>query len=109
VDVSVDRILIGAPFSSAGAPLSGAVRVFERDGDSWIQQEVLSDPVNGRPYDLHGFSVTASGERAAAGAPLADRGAHASGSTYSFNCIDVPTIASGQKARSLSVSRGKSR
>ncbi|HEX7182868.1 MAG TPA: FG-GAP repeat protein [Thermoanaerobaculia bacterium] len=109
VAIAGDRILVGAPFSSAGAPLSGAIRVFEREDGPWAQEEVLSDPVNGRPYDLHGFSVTASGGRAAAGAPLADRGANASGSTYSFNCIDVPTIASGQKARSLSVSRGEDR
>lgn len=75
-----DIAVIGAPGDAGGR---GAVYVFTRSDGTWTQQAKLVDPLAG-PADALGWSVSLSGLTLAAGAPLADTGATASGLALVF-------------------------
>jgi hypothetical protein len=57
--------------SDDSAPASGAVYVFQRDGDDW-QQGAYIKASNSEAGDLFGFSVALWGDTLAVGAPLED-------------------------------------
>ncbi len=78
VDVDEDRIVIGAP--TRGGQFTGAVYVYERDGDGgWLETKLRpsGDDVGGQ----FGMSVSADGGRIVVGRPF-ERDSH--GSAYVF-------------------------
>jgi Ca2+-binding RTX toxin-like protein len=81
VAVEGDTAVVGAPADDAGR---GAVYVFARVGDSWVQTAKLTAS-DGATDDLLGGSVALAGETIVAGANGDDVGADANqGSVYTF-------------------------
>ncbi|MGB0372044.1 MAG: InlB B-repeat-containing protein [Opitutales bacterium] len=86
VAIDGDTLAIGAPkynFDSDSSPSTGAVYVFERSGDNWNQQQILTDST-GENLDYLGNSVSISGDTIAAGAPRSDSEFSNSGSFIIF-------------------------
>jgi len=84
VSILGDTIIIGEDFD--GSDESGAAYVFTRSGSTWIQQQKLTDLVNGVADDLFGFSVSISDDTVIVGAPRHDNGLRRSdsGAAYVF-------------------------
>lgn len=85
VNLLGNRILIGANRDDEAINLpSGSVYVFDYDGNSWQQSDVLlaNDAAFG---DQFGFSISSSGGRIIAGAFQDDDQGDQSGSVYVFN------------------------
>ena len=81
VAVAGDTAVVGAPRDDAGR---GAVYVFARAGDRWVQTAKLSAS-DGAAGDYLGFSVAVAGETIVAGAYGDDVGANQNqGSVYTF-------------------------
>lgn len=85
VDISGDTIVVGAWKETVGSTGSqGAVYVFVRNGNTWIQQARLL-ATDGTFSDQFGSAVAIDGNSVAVGAPLDDVGANANqGSVYVF-------------------------
>lgn len=80
VDVSGDRIVVGAPGCDAD---SGALYVFELGGGVWT--EVFEGTAfDGQAGDLFGVQVALDGDALVASAPLADAGWPDCGALYTF-------------------------
>jgi len=81
VAISGDTVLVGA--LQAGDGDTGAAYIFTRNGNAWIQQDMLiaSDAAEG---DSFGSSVAISGETIIVGASTDDDEARNSGSAYVF-------------------------
>ena len=62
-----EAAVIGAPFSDAVGPSSGAAYVFRFDGSSWFQQQVLLPDANAWTQ-FFGWSVAIDGDKAIVGA-----------------------------------------
>jgi hypothetical protein len=80
--VGTDRVLVGAPQDSTGAPAAGAAYLFDTNA------MLLTTITNPTPAvgDLFGYAVAAVGsDRVLIGAPLDDTGATDSGAAYLFN------------------------
>ena len=77
VAVDGDTAVVGAPGADGGAagdvPGAGAVYVFTRSGDSWVQTAKLTASDGASPHSL-GTSVAIDGDTIVAGAPLAGGG-----------------------------------
>lgn len=85
VDVSVDIVVVGAKFDTAGKPYSGSAYVFARTGASWTEQAKLLAS-DAHPDDELGTSVAVQGDTAVVGAynyPVAPF-ASAGGAAYVF-------------------------
>ena len=83
VDVSGNRIAVGAPGDSPGATSSGSVFIFEKIGSEWTQTAVLS-PSDPASFDQFGYSVSLDGDRLIAGSFEDDDNGFSSGSAYIF-------------------------
>lgn len=72
VAIDGDTIVVGARFAPIDAVDGrGAMYVFVRSGEEWVQQaKLVAD--DGAAYDELGFSVTIDGDTAAVGAPFAN-------------------------------------
>jgi len=69
VSISAETVVAGAPYNfNAGGIEAGAAYVFVRSGVTWTEQQKLLAS-DGAAFDHYGFSVSASGETAVAGAP----------------------------------------
>ena len=93
VALSGDRALVGSRLDeSPPAFINGAAYVYAFDGTSWRQEAQLT-PNDSAPFDLFGYSVSLSGERALIGAPTetddpSDPNANEPGSAYVFALAD---------------------
>jgi hypothetical protein len=69
VALSVDTLAVGAVYAPAavGGSGAGAVYIFERRGDAWIEQARL-EAVDGSPYALFGRSLALDGDTLIVGA-----------------------------------------
>jgi Ca2+-binding RTX toxin-like protein len=76
VAVDGSRMVVGAPGDDGKGSNSGAVYVFEKSGDTWLQTKKLQAS-DGQAGDVYGFSVAVSGDRIAVGAI-----GHGGGSVY---------------------------
>lgn len=77
VDVSGERVVVGAPFDdeNGGQNGDGAAYIYEKSGDGWSLTAKLRNHDSG-PYggkDVFGSSVGVSGETVIAGAPFDDQ------------------------------------
>lgn len=77
--------IIGAPQTEhAGVKFAGAVYVFEREGDSWVEKTKLTANEPGKA-DRFGFSVAINADTVVIGAPLRDtNGGQDAGAAYIF-------------------------
>ncbi len=71
IDISGDRMVIGAFFASSVTENFGAVYLFEREDGQWVQKAKLT-PENPDPLDNFGEAVAISGEIAVVGAAAGD-------------------------------------
>ena len=71
VDVSGDRIVVGALFETDVAENFGAAYVFEKEDGQWVEKAKL-EPINPDPEDNFGIAVAISGETAVVGADAGD-------------------------------------
>jgi hypothetical protein len=67
ISMSGQYAVIGSPYAKPYGIEQGAVYVFKRDGDAWIQKQILIDQ-DGSPDDYFGYSVSISEDRIIAGA-----------------------------------------
>ena len=84
VSLHGDYAVIGSPYDDNGNGTdAGAVYIFQRSGETWIQQQKLlaSDGVG---EDLFGYSVDISGDYIVAGSCWDDDAGEKSGSAYIF-------------------------
>ena len=81
--LSGDRAIIGAPNHDVRGPNSGAVYVFDFDGNQW-QETALLAPDDAFASDNFGWSVSLQGERALIGALKNIHQGIRSGSAYVF-------------------------
>ena len=83
VAISGDTAIVGASDAAESGVACGAAYVFERNGDTWDQQDKLV-PGDGAPGDLFGVSVDISDDTAIVGARQDDDKGDVSGSAYIF-------------------------
>ncbi len=83
VSISLDTVVVGAPYDDDDGAQSGAAYVFVRDGTTWSQQQKVTadDAAAG---DTFGSAISIFGERIAAGAPYDDDDGAESGAAYVF-------------------------
>ena len=91
-------LAVGVPDDSSGAPESGAVHVFTRNGTTWIEAPPLKAP-NADAMDRFGTSVALYGDLLAVGAPFEasratgingdqfNNDAPGAGAVYVFSCV----------------------
>lgn len=84
VSVEGNRMVIGAPNYSLNTIVHVAVYVFDFDGTTWSESEILT-PFDGNNDDQFGISVSLSGNRAFIGATGDDDRSIDSGATYVFD------------------------
>ncbi|MBP48289.1 MAG: hypothetical protein CMH53_10165 [Myxococcales bacterium] len=84
VDLSGDRLLVGAYGASPKAKSSGAAYIFEAQSiTKWKQMDKLV-PADGKAYDNFGKAVSLSGNRVVVGAAGVDDKGDGSGAAYVF-------------------------
>ena len=83
VALSENRLLVGATRRDALGDDSGAVYVFDFDGQAWQQTHQLL-PSNGAAFDRFGNSLSLYGNTAVVGAQLSDSDQQDTGSVYIF-------------------------
>lgn len=86
VALSADTLAVSAPYAwtNSGGNATGAVYVFQRQGDAWTQQARLSAP-DGAHFDLFGSALALQGNTLAVGARGADLpGERNAGAVYVF-------------------------
>lgn len=80
VSLSADgnRVASSAPFNDDGGNIAGQIRVFEFDGNDWLQ---LGNDINGQAGELSGWTMamSPSGNRVALGAPFSNAVANNAG------------------------------
>lgn len=83
-----DLAVVGAPLHGGPAqPKTGAVYVFRRDGDLWLEQARLA-PEGRQTGAFFGFSVALRGREVLVGAPLEDHeGQRDAGAAYLFGQV----------------------
>ena len=83
VAVEGDTILVGAPWHDDVAATAGAVYVFEKSGDAWVETDKLlaSDAAE---LDSFGFAVALDGDVAVVSALFKDVGGVQQGAAYVF-------------------------
>ncbi|MDP6980568.1 MAG: FG-GAP repeat protein [Myxococcota bacterium] len=83
VGLDDDVMLVGSPTDSDAGTSAGAVYVFERDGEDWIEvQKLLADDT--AADDLFGFAVAIRGDVAIVGAYGEDENGSGTGAAYVF-------------------------
>lgn len=84
LDVDGDTLVVAAPNATVAGGAEGAVYVFQKQGDDWVQSQKLSARDGGRG-DRFGGSVRLSGRALVVGADGADIGQHdLQGAAYVF-------------------------
>lgn len=83
VALGTSTALIGAVGDTENGSFSGSAFLFQRDGDTWVEQQKIS-PSDGGPSALFGFSVALRGDAALIGAREDDENGFRSGSAYVF-------------------------
>lgn len=79
-----DLLIVGAPNNvGTGGSLSGAVYVFNWNGETWVQGQKLTAG-DARAFDNFGFSLAIDGDTAVIGAPFHEGVAGNSGAAYVF-------------------------
>ncbi|MCX7545887.1 FG-GAP repeat protein [Marinicella gelatinilytica] len=84
VSLSNNRALIGAYRNDDYGTDSGSAYIFDLQGGSWTETVKLL-PDDGQTYDVFGYSVSLSGDRALIGAYGDDDYGNEAGSAYVFN------------------------
>ena len=88
VAISGDTIIIGAAYDDYdGVTNSGSSYLFERDGESWVQEAKLTAGViagDSESEDWFGISLAIAGDTVIVGASHDDDGGTSSGSAYIF-------------------------
>jgi uncharacterized repeat protein (TIGR01451 family) len=80
-----DLLIMGAPNNvGTGGSLSGAVYVFNGNGNTWAPGQKLTAQ-DARPFDNFGFSLATDGSTILVGAPFHDGSAGNSGAAYVFD------------------------
>ncbi|MBK8271015.1 MAG: FG-GAP repeat protein [Planctomycetes bacterium] len=87
MSISGDSIAIGAPFSDAAVPLSGAVYIFTRISDVWLQTAKL-ESAEAAAIDYFGQSVALHGNLVVAGTPNKDDRGADSGAAIIFEEVN---------------------
>lgn len=87
VDISGDRIFIGAPRKDDIAYNSGVGYMFEYDGNQWIQSQQLSPDADPSGNNF-GYSVSVYGTRLLVGMPRDSDNGNESGSAYIYELVD---------------------
>ena len=83
IALSGDTILVGAHGDDERAQEAGAVYVYRRRGDVWVEEAILRPP-EGAAFDQFGWSVALDGDQAIVGAPFQDGTLSDSGIAYIF-------------------------
>lgn len=83
VAIDGNSIIVGEILYDGKASNSGAAFLFEKNGSSWSQGEIMEDP-NGSENDYFGYSVAIDGELAITGAYKDDGGETDSGAAFIF-------------------------
>ncbi len=82
--LSGNTLIVGAPNNvGTGGSLSGAIYVFNRNGDTWTQGQKLTAS-DAKAFDNFGFSLATDGSTILIGAPFHDEAAGNSGAAYVF-------------------------
>ena len=84
VAIDGEWLAVGAPRSDRGAIDTGAVHVFEREGERWIQREVLVAP-DGEMSDFFGDAIAMWGPWLAVGSWADDDRGEKTGSVWVFH------------------------
>ncbi len=84
VSVDGNRMVIGAPNYSLNTIKHGAVYVFDYDGTTWSESQILT-PIDGNNDDQFGVSVSLSGSRLFIGANKDDDAATDAGVVFVYN------------------------
>ncbi|MEM7307274.1 MAG: hypothetical protein AAF682_11420 [Planctomycetota bacterium] len=84
VSIDGDFAILGSPDGMTGLSSSGTAYVFERQTDGTWSEVTKLEPLDPSTNDDFGWSVSLSGTRAVAGAPLDDPMGPSSGSAYVF-------------------------
>lgn len=84
--IEADTALISAPFRAGeqGTTNAGALYVFTREGDSWMQSAIVSPTTPVKQNDRLGFAASLFDRTLIGGAPYADGNAVDSGMVYIF-------------------------
>ena len=85
VSIDGDTAIIGAYEDNDNGQWSGSAYIFQKHGDSWLQQAKLTAN-DGENFDFFGISVSIDGDTAIIGAPGDDDNGQWSGSAYIFEC-----------------------
>ena len=83
VVIDGNTIIVGNFFHNGNGSDSGAAYLFEWDGDSWSQGQILENP-SGADYDYFGGSVAIDGDMTLVGAGWDDGGKDNSGAVHMF-------------------------
>ena len=83
VGIEGDSILIGEPQGLSSIPTGGYVHAFERSGSSWVHRERFTSNDN-EQFDVFGYSLARSGNRAVIGAPGDEWSVYPLGAAYVF-------------------------
>jgi len=75
ISKSGDRIAIGAYLNDGGSDTEGHVRVYDWDGNRWLQQGDDIDGENTYDYSGYALAMSADGNKLASGARFTDDGA----------------------------------
>lgn len=86
VTINGDRAVLGAHRSNAAGHQSGAAYVFQRFGDTWMEQMKLT-PRDAKDDQLFGWSVAADAGHVAIGAQFDDYAGPRSGAAYVFRYL----------------------
>ena len=81
VDISGNRIAVGALGDDDGGTDAGSAYVYEYNGTAWIETKLG----NGSPVDRYGQSVSIDGERILVGSPQDDDGAADAGTAFIYD------------------------
>ena len=79
VQVDGDRAIVGAPLESAFLTEAGAAYLFRHDGESWSEEQILTEPVR-EERTRFGSAVALGGDVAVVGAPSSSAG----GAAYAY-------------------------
>ena len=83
VSISGDYAIVGARLEDEGGTNAGAAYIFNRSGESWLQQAKITAS-DAQAGDYFGHSVSISGDYAIVGAFLEDTGGSNAGAAYIF-------------------------
>ncbi len=87
VSISGDIVVVGAPGHDHVGLDSGAVYVFRREGNTWVQQSKLTPP-DAEPFDTFGYSVSVNSGAVLVGAIGDDDRGSEAGAVYVYQQVN---------------------